>query len=112
MLPPLKNYQTKALEQAKLRIEQVTPKAWVLCAPTGAGKTLLMIHLILWAAKVGIPVILYTNRRMLLEQTAEELKNAGIAFGVRADGYSPEFGRSCQLAMLQTRWGIPTRTYL
>lgn len=102
MLPPLKNYQTRALEQAKLRIQQRTPMSWVLYSPTGGGKTRMMIELCLWSGVEGIPVVLYTNRRMLLEQTADELKGAGIAFGVRAAGYAPEFTRSVQLSMLQT----------
>ena len=73
-----------------------------LTSPTGGGKTLMMGHLIPWAAERGCKVSLYTHRSMLLEQTAERLASFGISFGVRAAGYEPDLFADVQLSSIQT----------
>lgn len=70
-----------------------------LTAPTGAGKTRIMCELI---ERMNEPTVLYTNRRMLLEQTAERLTSHGIQFGIRAAGHEPDISKRVQLAMIQT----------
>jgi DNA repair protein RadD len=57
-------------------------------APTGAGKSLMMVDLIEWAVREkGWNVSLYTNRRMLTEQLIRVFESHGVSFGVRAAGY-------------------------
>jgi superfamily II DNA or RNA helicase len=68
----------------------------------------LMLQLILWANSNGYPVVLYTNRKLLLEQTSRVLNAGGIAHGIRASGFDPSLLKSVQLSMIQTE---ETRVY-
>lgn len=88
----------------------------VLCARTGAGKSLIMCNCIEdWTAQ-GLKTILYTNRKALLEQLDETLTKHGIDFGVQAAGYDEgEAFAPVQLASMQTvhqrvtkkqKWGL------
>jgi DNA repair protein RadD len=76
----------------------------VLTSPTGGGKTVMMGYLIDWLLSQGKRVILYTNRRMLLDQTSGVLSGYGIPFGVRASGKDDwaDCDQRLQLAMIQT----------
>lgn len=47
-------------------------------------------------------VVIYTNRKMLLEQIAQRLEVAGIEHGIRASGYAPALLRSVQISSMQT----------
>lgn len=80
-------------------------------SPTGGGKTMMMSELL----GLGVPSILYTNRRMLMEQTGRRLSEAGHSFGIRAAGYPPTPNERIQLASIQTddsrvlkrdKWGL------
>ena len=81
----------EAVQNAKHKI--------VLTAPCGAGKTAMMIELIRWANGLGMPVALYTSRKMLRKQTANVLESSGIDFGQRASGCEPALLRDVQLCM-------------
>jgi superfamily II DNA or RNA helicase len=67
-------------------------------SPTGGGKTRMMRETL----KLGLRQILLTNRKMLLEQTAETLLADGIRFGIRAAGHVPELAEPIQLSSIQT----------
>lgn len=69
-----------------------------ICGPTGSGKTTIIGEIL----RFGLPSVLYTNRRMLLDQTAKRLLAHGLAFGVRAAGIEPDFFQPIQLASIQT----------
>ncbi|HSS99420.1 MAG TPA: DEAD/DEAH box helicase family protein, partial [Terriglobales bacterium] len=71
-------------------------------SPTGMGKTQMMIDQIEDAESNGGGSILFTNRKMLLEQTLKGLREHGFDPGVRAAGYEPALLRSIQLAMVQS----------
>lgn len=71
-------------------------------SPTGTGKTFMFIDMIEWAVQAGMRVALFTNRRMLLEQTIGVLSAHGIEFGVQAAGHELAFLRQVQIAMTQT----------
>lgn len=102
-------HQQRALDEL---YPKLTPGAAVcVAAPTGAGKTMMMTKLL----ELGRPAILYTNRRMLLDQTADRLRSEGYRFGVRAAGHEPNPNEPIQLASIQTddsrvlkrdRWGL------
>lgn len=96
--PPQQFGIDQALEA--LRTSRVVRKAVTL--PTGGGKT-RMIATILRLA--GFRQILFTGRKILLEQAARSLEAAGIKFGIRAAGYDPDFDQPIQLAMIQTEHG-------
>lgn len=73
-------------------------------SPTGGGKTRMMLDLIGWACEERRNTILYTNRRLLLDQTQDVLAKAGIECGMRAAGYKPADWRVVQLASIQTEY--------
>lgn len=59
-------------------------------SPTGGGKTRIMAMLIEhWIAE-GHKTALYTNRKLLVEQTSNVLWKAGVDHGVRAAGYADD----------------------
>lgn len=74
----------------------------VVTGPTGSGKSEIMRQLLYWAQEQRWPAVLYTNRKMLLEQTANGLERAGIDHGIRASGYDPALLRDVQISSIQT----------
>jgi len=68
-----------AIESGKKRI--------VLTSPTGGGKSVMMLDLAQWYLSRDLPVAIFTNRRMLLEQLADTVASHRIEFGVRAAGH-------------------------
>ena len=70
----------------------------LLTAPTGGGKTEIMFEMVKW----GFPVVFYLHRKMLLEQFAEKLDQAGYSFGIRASGHKPRLLEDIQLSSVQT----------
>lgn len=77
-------------------------KRLCITSPTGSGKTLTMTDLIEWAVQNRKPVALYTQRRMLYDQTCRVLDKAGIRYGKRASGHSPNLIQDVQICMTQT----------
>jgi superfamily II DNA or RNA helicase len=71
-------------------------------SPTGGGKTWIICMLIEWAVEQGKHVVLYTNRRLLIEQLSRVLEKHGIKFGVRAAGYEDRRELQVQIASLPT----------
>lgn len=77
-------------------------KRLCVTSPTGSGKTQMMLDLIQWAVEKRWPVALYTQRRMLYEQTCRGLDKAGIDYGKRAAGHEPNSFPDVQMCMTQT----------
>jgi DNA repair protein RadD len=96
-----KGYQTRGLEEV-WEAAEAGQRRIVLNSPTGAGKTLMAVWLIEEAQRRHWPVLLLTHRKMLLEQTAAVLREAGLRFGLRAAGHKPALLEDIQLAMIQT----------
>jgi DNA repair protein RadD len=92
----------------------------VLTSPTGGGKSLMQCDLIRYGCEFGTGAILYTNRRLLLQQWIDNvLVPAGIDYGVRAAGVEPRFEKPVQVCSIQTErersmvrktWSLPNRT--
>lgn len=71
-----------------------------IAAPTGAGKSRCMF--VTCERHSDRSIVIYTHRRMLLDQLARNLTDAGFEFGVRAAGHDTNLERPLQLAMIQT----------
>lgn len=93
--------QDRALQQT---IDAIEAGERRLCfsGPTGFGKTRIMIRLIEWSQTASKECALYTNRRLLCEQTKSVLESHGIHPGMRAAGYDRALLRPVQLCMTQT----------
>jgi DNA repair protein RadD len=74
----------------------------LLQAPTGAGKSLIMQMLAkIYLEKSG-KVILYSNRKMMVDQISAGLTEAGMYHGVRAAGHEDEREHAFQVSSIQT----------
>jgi superfamily II DNA or RNA helicase len=74
----------------------------VVTIPTGGGKTRVMAELAIAFLRMRRKVVLYTNRRTLIDQTSDALAGAGLCHGVRAAGYEDERDFPLQIASIQT----------
>jgi len=72
----------------------------LISAPTGAGKSRCMLEL--FKANRHRKACLYTHRRLLLDQLAQNLQDAGLEFGLRAAGHDTDYSKNLQLCMIQT----------
>lgn len=88
-MTPLWPHQQYGLQRVLEAIEQGYRRILVT-SPTGGGKTRMMTELLAEWDRGGLRCSLYTNRKMLLEQTHTVLNEAGIDHGVRASGWSDE----------------------
>lgn len=92
------NSQERAV-QGVIVAAQKDQRRIVVTSPTGGGKTVMMMELI---RRFSCPSSLYTNRRMLREQTSEVMEHYGIEHGVRASGVDPALLRDVQVSSIMT----------
>lgn len=71
-------------------------------SPTGTGKSFVMAMLVKHYLDQGKRVVIYTNRRMLLDQSSRVFGGWEIDHGVRAPGHTDERWKPFQIASLQT----------
>lgn len=74
----------------------------ILTSPTGSGKTAMILDLAQSYLDQGLSVIMFTNRRLLLEQTSKVMALAGQEHGLRAAGHGQRHERPFQIASIQT----------
>ena len=101
LLPQRWPHQIYAVAEIPRRID-AGAKRICLTSPTGGGKSTVICDLIEWALERQWYSILYTNRRLLIEQLARVLKKHGIEFGVRAAGHMDERHLPVQVSSLPT----------
>ncbi len=73
-----------------------------LTSPTGGGKTAIMARLAsnyLWR---DLKVVLYTNRRLLVDQLSANMESFGLYHGIRAAGHDHRLEEDLQIASIQT----------
>lgn len=74
----------------------------VLQSPTGGGKSLMMQMLAKEFLNRGGKVVMYSNRRMMIDQLSAGLAEAGLYHGVRAAGHEDEREHPFQVSSIQT----------
>ncbi len=84
----------EAIAEGKRRI--------ALSSPTGMGKTYMVGTLAKRFLSVDKKVLLYTGRRLMLNQLQEDMDAEGLLFGVRAAGHYNEGHHAFQIASLPT----------
>lgn len=94
-------HQQFAIEEARQRIAE-GHKAIVVSAPTGSGKTRMMTALAELAAGKRKKVVIFTNRKILLDQASEALESQNVSHGIMASGHQLATLRDVQLASIQT----------
>ena len=77
-------------------------RAILIYSATGTGKSWIILQLLKWAHDNQLKAILYTHRRLLFEQLANNLFDSGISYGARAAGHRKALSRDIQIAMVPT----------
>ena len=99
----LREYQTEAVEalRQKIRADQ---KRLVLCAGTGAGKTVIASHLLRQADRKGSYALFLVDRIALVNQTSATLDAYGIHHGILQGSGHPRHApwENVQVCSLQT----------
>lgn len=99
---PLWPHQASALQAIKMHIIDGRRRI-LLTSPTGGGKSRIIYELMEYFLRVPRwKSIIYTNRRMLVEQIVKGLGNAGLSCGVRAAGHHEQPDSPIQVGSIQT----------
>src|SRR5438270_6577372 len=77
----LHDYQSAAIDKARANI-RAGHRRQLLCAPTGAGKTIIGIGLMQGAVRASSRSAFLTDRTALVDQTSERLDEYGLDHGV------------------------------
>jgi DNA repair protein RadD len=98
----LREYQGDAVEQARDAI-RAGAKNVLICAPTGAGKTVIASHLIEASQEKGQRSAFVVDRLSLIQQTSETFDRYGIDHGiVQASHWRFKPSRLTQICSIQT----------
>lgn len=100
--PPLWPHQDRALTELAQLDSRDDVRSVCVVSPTGGGKTRVMTERAkLWAMQ-GKRVVIYTNRRILTDQTAATLTRHGMEYGMLAAGRGSDWSQMIQVARMQT----------
>lgn len=106
----LRGYQVESIEGLRDGFRN-NHKRQVLAASTGAGKSVIAIHLIKSAIDKGCRVVFACDRRVLVSQFSRHLFDAGISHGVEMANhpmYRPyEKAQVCSLQTLEAKSSFP-----
>lgn len=97
----LRQYQEDAVNELRKQISEGNRKL-VLCAPTGAGKTVIFSYIVNSAIKKGKRVMIVTDRTELLTQAGGALNSYGIKPERIEAGAKPSMKAQCYTAMVET----------
>jgi len=113
--PPLWPHQQRALDELDTAMA-AGEKAICVTAPTGGGKTRLILEIAAEATKHYKRAVIYSNRKLITTQSSGVLQKHGVRHGVMAAGHSPRLLQDVQIASVQTiasrvynreRWQLP-----
>jgi superfamily II DNA or RNA helicase len=95
----LRSYQEQYIQEARAAIAQ--HKKILLVAPTGAGKTAIIVEIIKNTITKNKTIYFFVHDKYLLQQTSEKLVTAQIDFGYIASGFEQK-NKSVMLCMVQS----------
>ena len=94
-------HQMRTLSEVAAAIERGRRRICVT-TPTGGGKSWTMGELLRHWGSYGWRGVLYTNRRLLIDQTIRNLDRSGIPHGIRAAGFPEQLDAPIQISSLPT----------
>lgn len=100
-LPPLWPSQERGISEVKKSYDDGNG-AVVVTSPTGGGKSRMMAELTAWAKSRLWTTAIYTNRRIITEQSGKALADLGIGHGFMAAGYETGWLRDAQVCSFAT----------
>lgn len=101
MMPDLRPYQLRAVDAVR-RLIRDGSRAPLLVAPTGAGKTVIMAHVVASAVAKGRRVVVVAHRRELIEQIDAAMRSVWLQAGIIAPWARPNPFAPVQVASVQT----------
>lgn len=101
-------HQSRAVDETLSLIAQ-GERRLLVTSPTGGGKTRIACKLIEDSLLVEKKVVLYTNRRLLLDQLSDVLRDNRLLHGVRAAGETADPDAPLQLSSIGTEHSRVTR---
>lgn len=75
----------------------------IITSPTGGGKSVIIQDIVQDYLDRLEQVVLYLNRKILVDQSARDFVKAGVEFGVRSAGHQDEWEQPLQVASIQTQ---------
>lgn len=100
-LPPLWPHQEHGIREFFGAVRRGVRRI-CLTSPTGGGKTRTVAEIVKEYLREYKRVVWYTNRKLLLEQTADVFEAHGLTVGKRASGHFPELHHDFQISSVQT----------
>lgn len=97
----LYDYQQKLIGALRTSILKGN-KRIVLCAPTGAGKTICFTYMITEHIKRGGRAMVFTHRKELLKQAGSSFEKFGLTPEFIKGGSKPDLTKSLHVAMIET----------
>lgn len=94
-------HQMHAIDDVTLRVREGR-RAILLTSPTGMGKSRVVCYLVRHYAANGWYAVIYTNRRLLIDQLSGTLDEYGIRHGIRAADARDERDISVQISSVPT----------
>ena len=98
-MPDFSHQPTTLAEIAEVRKQC---RAICVTSPTASGKTKMMVDLASLEVQSGGRVVIYTNRKILAQQTSDALIAQGIEHGRRQAGHEPQLLQSVQVSSIDT----------
>lgn len=97
----LRDYQDEIVAELKAKFLEGL-KCIVMCAPTGAGKTIMFCYMVSEHVRRGGKALILTDRIELLSQATGSFAKFGLNPDEIKAGYTPDLTRSCHVAMVET----------
>lgn len=96
----LRPYQTDIVDSLRLTLGK--HRRSVLCAPTGAGKTIMFTYMISEHLKRGGNVLVLTHRTELLKQSGSSFQKFGLSPEYITAGSKPDLTAKLHVCMVET----------
>lgn len=97
----LRPYQEKLIQSLRQSMRQKNRRI-ILCAPTGAGKTVIFTYMIKRHIDKNGRVLVFTHRKELLSQSSNTFKAFDLTPELITAGSEPDLAKSLHVAMVET----------
>jgi superfamily II DNA or RNA helicase len=97
----LREYQKTLISSLRTSIKKGNKRV-VLCAPTGAGKTIMFTYMISEHLKKGGRALVFTHRKELLKQAGSSFEKFGLTPEFINAGSNPDLTLPLHVAMIET----------
>src|SRR5690554_5076878 len=97
----LRPYQRELIQKLRTNLRSGNRRI-VLCAPTGAGKTIMFTYIAKRHIEKGGRVLVFTHRKELLSQAGGSFKKFGLEPELITAGSNPDLSKTLHVSMIET----------